>query len=154
MKMSFTSKYILTPALRLGILLLCSFAFIALDTPPAQADLRLCNKTSNRIGVAIGYFDKREWVSEGWWNIETGACEILLNGDLEAQYYYVYALDYDRGDEWKGRVAMCTQDKEFTIRGEKDCDKRGYTKTKFFEVDTGDQQSWTVQLTDTTASKK
>ena len=44
---------------------------------------------------------------------------------------------------------MCTRDKEFTIRGTEDCLARGYDRTGFFEVDTGEQRSWTVQLTDT-----
>jgi hypothetical protein len=43
---------------------------------------------------------------------------------------------------------MCTRDKEFTIKGTDDCLARGFERTGFFEVDTGDQPSWTVQLTD------
>jgi hypothetical protein len=43
---------------------------------------------------------------------------------------------------------MCTRDKEFTIRGIEDCLARGYDRTGFFEVDTGEQRAWTVQLTD------
>jgi hypothetical protein len=43
---------------------------------------------------------------------------------------------------------MCTRDKEFTIRGSEDCLARGYDRTGYFEVDTGEQRSWTVQLTD------
>jgi len=30
-------------------------------------------------------------------------CETLLGGNLVARYYYIYALDYDRGGEWSGR---------------------------------------------------
>ena len=43
---------------------------------------------------------------------------------------------------------MCTRDKEFTIRGISDCLARGYDRTGFFEVDTGEQRAWTVQLTE------
>ncbi len=43
---------------------------------------------------------------------------------------------------------MCTRDKEFTIRGIGDCLARGYDRTGFFEVDTGEQRAWTVQLTE------
>jgi hypothetical protein len=67
---------------------------------------------------------------------------------LVARYYYVYAVDYDRSGEWAGRAFMCTREKEFTIRGTEDCLARGYDRTGFFEVDTGEQPSWTVQLTD------
>ena len=45
---------------------------------------------------------------------------------------------------------MCTRDKEFTIQGIEDCLARGYDRTGFFEVDTGEQRSWTVQLTEST----
>ena len=44
---------------------------------------------------------------------------------------------------------MCTRDKEFTIRGTEDCLARGFDRTGFFEVDTGEQRAWTVQLTET-----
>ena len=47
-----------------------------------------------------------------------------------------------------GKAFMCTRDKEFTIRGIEDCLARGYDRTGFFEVDTGEQRSWTVQLTE------
>ena len=47
-----------------------------------------------------------------------------------------------------GQAVMCTRDKEFTIRGIGDCLARGYDRTGFFEVDTGGQRAWTVQLTE------
>jgi hypothetical protein len=47
-----------------------------------------------------------------------------------------------------GQAYMCTRDKEFTIRGIGDCLARGYDRTGFFEVDTGEQRAWTVQLTE------
>ena len=71
-----------------------------------------------------------------------------LRGSLVARYYYIYAVDYDRGGEWSGHAFMCSRDKEFTIRGTKNCLARGYDRTGFFEVDTREQRSWTVQLTD------
>ena len=43
---------------------------------------------------------------------------------------------------------MCTADKSFVIRGVQDCKKRGYKRTGFFEVDTGESQEWTIRLTD------
>ena len=47
-----------------------------------------------------------------------------------------------------GQAVMCTRDKEFTIRGIGDCLAHGYDRTGFFEVDTGEQRAWTVQLTE------
>jgi uncharacterized membrane protein len=116
--------------------------------PPARADLRMCNNTSNRVSVALAHTDGQGWVSEGWWNLKSLDCVTLLRGSLAAQYYYLYAMD-ERGGEWKGKAFMCTSDREFKIEGRQNCFVRGYDRTGFFEVDTGkDAKSWTVQLTD------
>jgi uncharacterized membrane protein len=121
---------------------------LALSAYPAMADFRLCNNTGGRVGVALGYKDAEGWTTEGWWNISARTCETLLRGALVARYYYIYAVDYDRGGEWSGHAYMCSREKEFTIRGTDNCLARGYDRTGFFEVDTSEQRSWTVQLTD------
>lgn len=126
-------------------------AGIALCSGAAMADFRLCNKTGSRIGVSIGYKEKDIWSTEGWWNVAANSCETLLRGQLGSRFYYVYAIDYDRGGEWNGKAYMCTRDKEFTINGIEDCLARGYDRSGFFEIDTGEQRNWTVQLTEPTA---
>jgi len=115
---------------------------------PAAADFRLCNNTASRVGIAVGYKDSGGWTTEGWWNLPPRSCETILRGRLVARFYYIYAIDYDRGGEWSGQAFMCTRQKEFTIRGSENCLARGYDRTGFFEVDTGEQRAWTVQLTE------
>jgi uncharacterized membrane protein len=146
----------LTPSLnasgalrRMALLVACAFLPLAFAAP-ASADFRLCNNTGGRVGIAIGYKDSEGWTTEGWWNLSARSCETLVKGLLVARFYYVYAVDYDRGGEWSGKAFMCTRDKEFTIRGIEDCLARGYDRTGFFEVDTSEQRSWTVQLTEST----
>jgi uncharacterized membrane protein len=133
--------------------LLCGAPFAAaallLASEPAHADFRLCNNTSSRVGIAIGYKENETWTTEGWWNIAARSCETILRGGLVARFYYIYAVDYDRGGEWSGQAYMCSREKEFTIKGTEDCLARGFDRTGYFEVDTGDQPSWTVQLTET-----
>jgi uncharacterized membrane protein len=119
-----------------------------LVSTPATADLRLCNVTDSRVGISLGYRDAGGWVTEGWWNLPARGCETLLRGELSSRFYYVYAVDYDRGGDWSGRSLMCTRDREFTIRGVEDCLARGFDRSAFFEIDTAEQKSWTVQLTD------
>ncbi len=114
----------------------------------ALADFRLCNNTGSRVGIAVGYKDGDGWITEGWWNLSSRTCETILRGPLVARFYYIYAIDYDRGGEWSGKAYMCTHDKEFTIRGIEDCLARGMERAGFFEVDTIEQRSWTVQLTE------
>lgn len=132
----------------LALAIVPSVGFSILSASPAQAELRLCNKTESQVGVAIGYRDSDEWVTEGWWNLPASSCETLVTGDLVSRYYYIYAVDYDQFGEWGGRAFMCTREKEFTIRGIEDCVARGFERTGFFEIDTGEQSSWTVQLTE------
>jgi uncharacterized membrane protein len=114
----------------------------------AYADLKLCNTTTSRIGVAIGYQDPSGWTTEGWWNIAASTCETLMAGPLVSRFYYIYALDYDQGGVWGGKAMLCTRDRMFTIHGIEDCVARGFDRSGFFEVDTGEQPSWTVQLTE------
>lgn len=122
--------------------------FCALIASAAYADLTLCNSTSSRVGVSVGYRDKQGWSTEGWWNIASQTCETLLKGTVPSRFIYIHAVDYDRGGEWAGGNHMCTADKSFVIRGVQDCKKRGYKRTGFFEVDTGESQEWTIRLTD------
>jgi uncharacterized membrane protein len=122
----------------------------ATSSDPGSGGLRLCNKTPSRVGIAIGYKEQNQWTTEGWWNVAAGTCETLMAGPLVSRFYYVYAIDYDKGGVWGGKAAMCTRDKMFTIHGIEDCVARGFERTGFFEVDTGEQRSWTVQLTEPT----
>lgn len=144
---------------RLGAcLLVAGAAYLLLATAgasPAAADLKLCNTTPSRIGVVIGYKDKEGWITEGWWNVPPNVCWTLIKGELIARYYYVHAIDYDRPGVWdrnetgpsSGReFFMCTGDKAFEIRGTQNCEQRGYQRTRFFEVDTKDEHSWTITL--------
>lgn len=143
-------RSIRTRSVRRFCLGLCGGMAIALSlvfAAPAHADLQLCNSTAGRVGVAVGYKDREgNWTTEGWWNIPPHGCEALVKGPLAARFYYVYAIDYDNGGEWSGQAYMCTREKEFTIRGIEDCLARGYDRTGFQEIDTGQQRTWTVQL--------
>jgi uncharacterized membrane protein len=144
-------KHACAAVFRSGRGLCPSFALLllaGLGATPAYADLKLCNTTASRVGVSIGYKDAEGWATEGWWNIASHTCETLLKGVLIGRFYYIHAVDYDRGGEWAGTLFMCTDDKSFTIRDTKDCVKRGYKRTGFFEVDTGEERDWTVRLTD------
>ncbi len=138
----------LRSAARRGCLAVISAFLFVGGASAALADLKLCNSTAGRVGVAIGYQDNTGWATEGWWNIASQTCETLLKGVLPSRFVYVHAVDYDRGGEWGGKNDMCTADKSFAIKGVQDCPKRGYKRTGFFEVDTGEAKEWTIRLTD------
>jgi uncharacterized membrane protein len=127
---------------------LIALALLSVTASATVADLKLCNGTAGRIGIAIGYQDAKGWATEGWWNIASQSCETLLKGAVPSRFVYVYAIDYDRGGEWSGPNFMCTDQRSFAIRDVKDCQRRGFRRTGFFEVDTGDAKDWTVRLAD------
>ena len=123
-------------------------AFMAISIGEARADFRVCNSTQNLVGVAIGYRAKTGWVTEGWWHIDGSTCKTLIEGPLTSRYYYLFAEDAQGGGRWEGKVNMCVAEKEFRISGVQDCIARGFQRNGFQEYDTGEQQSWMVQLTD------
>ena len=76
-------RRLLQPALAmLSFLLLLTAASSA-----AHADLKLCNGTTSRIGVAIGYQDQKGWTTEGWWTIASQTCEVLLKGPVPSSVH-------------------------------------------------------------------
>ena len=102
----------------------------------AQAGLEICNQTSAVQGISIGYKDGETWVSEGWWNIDPGACAIVVGGNLKNRYYY-YRAEVN-GGPFKGEGYMfCTTPEDYTIVGDNNCSGRGYDREAFSEVDTG-----------------
>lgn len=124
-------------------------ASVAMLPGEARADLKICNQTQNTVSIAFGYRASAGWQSEGWWVAGPGACANVYQSALTARYYYLHAVDDFGGGAWDGTVYMCTQDASFTIFGVEDCLARGYERTGFFELDTGDNTEWTVQLTET-----
>lgn len=145
---------IFSHAMKASVVLALAVSFFAglsvVSNDQAHADLRICNKSESRVGISIGYRSDRGWTTEGWWNLEPSSCEVILPGDLKSQYYYMFAVDYEEGGEWAGSAFMCTADKVYTIHGIEDCLARGFQRTGFFEIDTGTQTSWTIQLTEPT----
>ena len=135
--------------LGLGIALQGIVPFTLFNLSPAAADFRLCNNTSSRVGVAIGHKEREDWNTAGWWTLGPNKCETLLVGKLATRYFYVHAVDYDRGGAWLGKAFMCTNNGGFVIQGTEDCSVRGHDRSGFFEVDTKDQSDWIIQLSKT-----
>ena len=114
-----------------------AFGAMCLLSAPAWAGFEVCNATDVRQSIAVGYKANEIWVSEGWWNAEPGACVLVLSGNLKNRYYYVKALA--DGHEFKAEdYSFCITQEEFTIEGDEDCEGRGYVKSYFIEVDTGE----------------
>src|SRR6201747_1339637 len=142
------TRHLFSARLTAGLMPALALAVTCLWNNPAAADFRLCNNTSSRVGIALGYKDAEGSTTAGWWHVSSPSCETPPARTLVGRFYYIYALDCDRGGEWSGQAFMCSRDKEFTIKGTENCLARGFDRTGFFEVDTGEQRAWTVQLTE------
>ena len=112
----------------------------------ARAELKFCNHTTEQVAVAVGYSVNGEWTSEGWWLIDPNQCKVPIDGALKNRYYYYYA-DSD-SNKWDGDYIFCTQDKKFTIVGDKDCKSRGYAPEQFRELDVGEATSKEIDFTE------
>lgn len=140
--MAISRSSLLAGALLLGTVLV--------PAEPSRAEFRVCNKTSARIGLAIGVKEGPIVISQGWFNMKPNACNSPIKEDLKPGPYYVYGVDYDRGGEWSGVDFMCVSDHEFYVEGGSDCYARGYERAGFRRVDTKNQKSWTLDITDDT----
>lgn len=115
---------------------------------PAEAGLKVCNRTAQPAKVALGRFDGTHWMSQGWWTIAGHSCADVITAALDARYYYLYATDNGPGS-WDGSHGFCTTSAAtFEVIGRGECAAHGYDRKGFFEVDTGDRPDFTQSLSD------
>jgi len=130
------------------------FASAALFTAaPAQAYFQVCNQSSvAEIDVAYAHqTGNDEWLSEGWWKINRGDCVTVVEGPLRHPIYYVYGRSGDtvwQADSSQQGGAFCIRDEKFTLPGDMDCERAGYERRKFIEIDTQDSENFTHYLRD------
>jgi uncharacterized membrane protein len=154
MSYRFNSKFKRLKFLQTTPFVLIALGTFAFNTTPAFADLKVCNNTKSLVGVSVGFRENNDWTVQGWWRIPPEVCASVVEGELASRYYYLHAEDADTGGRWRGPVFMCTSSKQFKIKGLKDCFARGFERTGFFEVDTGNQKSWQVRLNEADQTKK
>ena len=118
---------------------------LTLTPAAALAELSFCNDTGVGVSVAVGYSGPGDWTSEGWWNVEPGACAVAIPGDLDKSHYYyrVESLDVNFDHD---SYMFCAADRAFTIVGDTGCEARGHRREGFNEIRTGGQASYTVSI--------
>ncbi len=118
---------------------------------------RFCNQTDGIAWAAIGYADSGDFVSSGWFQIAPHACTEAIKDRLKAKTYFTYVeteKGSKRGMVWGGEHAFCTMETRFTIKGAKDCEKRGYLTTGFRKIDIGGDHGWTQTLSAETSTNE
>jgi uncharacterized membrane protein len=84
-----------------SVLKVALFLFFVSFGTYAQAGLTFCNSTGQSLHVAVGWLENGQWRAAGWYKLVPGACEAVLTGDLDNQYYYFYA-NGDANLQWSG----------------------------------------------------
>jgi uncharacterized membrane protein len=123
-----------------GLVLASSFVVaIALlaSAAPARADLKLCNRMSYVIEVAIGIDDKAATATRGWFRIDPAACRVLVQGTLTADRILLNARAlgvYGSSPiPQSGGDTLCIAPDNFVIAAARQC-RAGQTPAPFTQV--------------------
>ena len=145
----------MTAVWRLAVLL---GALLCLESTPAAADLKVCNRTSYVLYSATAVAAAGEIASQGWTRIAPGDCQTVLRGDLTAPSYYLYARTSQAHDgparAWGGAQSVCVKDVSFATHhpvSEHDCESDNFFALPFAAIDTHHLKSWTTTLSETPA---
>ena len=111
-----------------------SFLFSAV---PAYADLKLCNRMSYVVEVAIGIDDKAATATRGWFRIDPAACRTVAQGTLTADRILLNARAlgvYGSSPvPQSGNDTLCTAPDNFVIAAARQC-RSGQTPAPFTQI--------------------
>jgi len=100
---------------------------------PAEAGLRVCNKATEKVHVAVAYVNPAGgFISEGWFTFQPcEACSQVVSSDKTSDptTYFVYAKSQQGGD-WSGDSIFCVRSGAFTYKNAQACsgDKVGFRR--------------------------
>src|SRR2546423_13238564 len=111
-----------------------SFLFSAV---PAYADLKLCNRMSYVVEVAIGIDDKAATATRGWFRIDPAGCRVVAQGTLTADRILLNARAlgvYGSSPvPQSGGDTLCIAPDNFVIAAARQC-RSGQTPAPFTQV--------------------
>ncbi len=134
-------------------------AMLAVLQPvPAQADLRLCNRTSYVLSAATSTIKNTDSLTQGWTRIIPGDCASVIKGPLGAASYLVYArsaLSHAGPPRaWGGAFPICVKDADFVTHQavtQPYCTGGDTFALPFAPVNMKGQRDWTMNLDETPA---
>jgi uncharacterized membrane protein len=121
---------------------------------PAEAALKLCNRTSYILYAATSAVSGGGSSTHGWTRVAPGDCQVARPEKLTSQSYLVYARSAlaHSGPEraWGGDFPLCVKDANFTLN------RRGATANctgdvfavPFATVETHNRPDWTMTFDD------
>jgi uncharacterized membrane protein len=110
---------------------------LLISSAPAYADLKLCNRMSYVVEVAIGIDDKAATATRGWFRIDPAACRVVAQGALTADRILLNARAlgvYGASPiPQSGRDTLCVAPDNFVIAAARQC-RSGQTPAPFTQV--------------------
>ena len=104
----------------------------------ARADLQLCNRMSYVVEAAIGIEDKGAITTRGWFRIDPGQCRSVLQGEAQAESYYLHARTlgiYGASPlPQAGHADLCIAQDNFVIANANICARAGQRLARFTAV--------------------
>src|SRR5580693_9136561 len=106
-------------------------------SPPAHADLKLCNRMSYVIEAAIGIDDKAATATRGWFRIDPAACRVVAQGTLTADRILLNARALGVYGSppipQNGSDTLCIAPDDFVIAAARQC-RTGQTPAPFTQI--------------------
>jgi len=121
---------------------------------PAEAALKLCNRTSYILYAATSAVSGNGSSTKGWIRIAPGDCQIARPEKLSSQSYLVYARSAlaHSGPEraWGGDFPLCVKDGDFTLnrRGAAANCTGDVFAVAFATIETHNRPDWTMTFDD------
>jgi uncharacterized membrane protein len=110
---------------------------LLVSSAPAHADLKLCNRMSYVVEVAIGIDDKAATATRGWFRIDPAACRVVAQGTLTADRILLNARAlgvYGSSPvPQSGGDTLCIAPDNFVIAAARQC-RGGQTPAPFTQV--------------------
>ena len=104
---------------------------------PRFADLKLCNRMSYVVEVAIGIDDKSATATRGWFRIDPAACRVVAQGTLTADRILLHAralgLYGSSPIPQSGADTLCIAADNFVIAAARQC-RAGQTPAPFTQI--------------------
>ena len=104
---------------------------------PARADLKLCNRMSYVLEVAIGIDDKGATATRGWFQIDPAQCRVVAQGNLSVDRLLLHARALAvygaQPVAQGGSDSLCISQGNFVIGAAREC-RSGQTPATFIEV--------------------
>ena len=129
---------------------------------PSSAGFAWCNETRNAVLAALGFEDKGNVVTRGWYRVAPGKC---LRPDLTGKPRRLYSFGEAVGADnqplrdnsqpagqnastvsWGGSTILCTRNSKFELSDHRDCGGNGLTATGFATVEMSGTGATTVQF--------